>query len=80
MTFEDLESWRQARQLTRQVYVVTHKGELSRDFGLCSQIQRAAVSTMSNVAEGFERQHIPESFSSTMSLLGQTPKSAPSRM
>jgi four helix bundle protein len=60
MTFEDLESWQQARRLTRDIYSLTRKGEIARDFGLCGQIQRAGVSTMSNLAEGFERQHIQE--------------------
>ena len=60
MTFEDLESWQQARQLTRDIYSLTRKGEIVRDFGLCWQVQRAGVSTMSNLAEGFERQHIQE--------------------
>ena len=50
MTFEDLEGWQQARQLTRQIYSVTRENEIARDFGLCSQIQRAGVSAMSNLA------------------------------
>ena len=50
MTFEDLESWQQARQLTRDIYSLTRKGEIARDFGLCGQVQRAGVSTMSNLA------------------------------
>jgi four helix bundle protein len=60
MTFEDLEGWQQARQLTKQIYSVTRADEIARDYGLCSQIQRAGVSTMSNVAEGFERRHVQE--------------------
>ena len=60
MTFEDLESWQQARQLTRDIYALTREGTILKDFGLCGQIQRAGVSTMSNVAEGFERQHMQE--------------------
>src|ERR1035437_4472436 len=60
MTFEDLESWQQARQLTRDIYSLTRKCEIARDFGLCGQVQRAGVSTMSNLAEGFERHHIQE--------------------
>jgi four helix bundle protein len=60
MTFEDLEGWQQARQLTKQIYSVTRMDEIVRDFGLCSQIQRAGVSAMSNLAEGFERQHLQE--------------------
>jgi len=50
MTFEDLEGWQQARQLTRQIYSVTRENEIARDFGLCGQIQRAGVSAMSNLA------------------------------
>jgi len=52
MTFENLESWQQARQLTREIYNLTRTGALAKDFGLCSQIQRAGVSIMSNIAEG----------------------------
>ncbi len=60
MTFEDLEAWQQARQLVSAVYSLTHHGSLTKDFRLCSQIQAAAVSIMSNVAEGFERTHLQE--------------------
>ncbi|HMC28423.1 MAG TPA: four helix bundle protein [Verrucomicrobiae bacterium] len=60
MTFEDLEGWKQARQLTREVYTLTRKADLLKDFGICGQIQRSSVSIMSNIAEGFERQHIQE--------------------
>ena len=60
MTFEDLESWQQARQLTKHIYSVTRQDQITRDFGLCSQIQRAGVSAMSNLAEGFERRHVQE--------------------
>ncbi len=60
MTFEDLEAWQAARRLVRQIYLVTKSNDLARDFGLCSQIQRSAVSIMSNVAEGFERVHLAE--------------------
>ena len=60
MTFENLEAWQQARQLTRDIYTLTRKHEIAKDFGICGQVQRAGVSTMSNVAEGFERQHLQE--------------------
>ena len=53
--FEDLLAWQKARQLTKAVYLTTQAGPFARDFGLASQIQRAAVSIMSNIAEGFER-------------------------
>ena len=53
--FEDLIAWKKARILTSDIYRVTNEGAIIRDFGLRDQIRRAAVSTMSNVAEGFER-------------------------
>lgn len=55
-TFEDLGVWQKARKLTRFVYHVTQDGPWSKDYGLRDQIRRAAVSSMSNIAEGFERQ------------------------
>ena len=60
MTFEDLECWKHARQMARDIYTLTRQEGIVRDFGLCSQIQRAGVSIMSNIAEGFERQHLQE--------------------
>jgi len=53
--FEDIEAWQRARELTKAIYQLTAQGEWARDFGLRDQIRRAAVSAMSNVAEGFER-------------------------
>jgi|ERR1019366_2332198 four helix bundle protein len=53
--FEDLIAWQKARILTRQIYQITGEGAFARDFGLRDQIRRAAVSIMSNIAEGFER-------------------------
>ena len=53
--FEDLVAWQKARELTRIIYAISRKGAWSRDYGLAGQIQRAAVSIMSNIAEGFER-------------------------
>ena len=54
--FEDLVAWQLARGLTREVYMLTRGGAFSRDFGLADQMRRAAVSIMSNIAEGFERE------------------------
>ena|ERR1043166_2269723 len=54
-SFQDLIAWQKARALTAEIYQVTAKGEFARDFGLKDQIRRAAVSVMSNIAEGFER-------------------------
>ena len=41
--------------LTRAVYEATQQGSFGKDWGLTSQMQRAAVSIMANIAEGFER-------------------------
>lgn len=54
--FEEIEAWQTARELTRLVYSLTETGKFSRDFGLKDQIQRASVSIMSNISEGFESQ------------------------
>lgn len=53
--FEDLIAWQKARQLTSEIYRITTQGEFAKDFGLRDQIRRAAVSVMSNIAEGFDR-------------------------
>jgi four helix bundle protein len=52
--FEDIESWKTARQLTNSVYAQTNQTGFNRDYGLRDQIRRASVSVMSNIAEGFE--------------------------
>jgi len=53
--FEDLPVWKGAKELAILVYKITSKGKFSKDYGLKDQIQRAAVSVSSNIAEGFER-------------------------
>jgi four helix bundle protein len=53
--FEDLECWKEARVLVRQIYELTKKKKFSMDFELKNQIRRSAVSTMANTAEGFHR-------------------------
>ena len=58
--FGDLIAWRKSKELALAVYRVTGAGAFSRDFGLRDQVQRAAVSVMSNIAEGFERYSRPE--------------------
>ena len=52
--FEDIESWRRSRELVNLVYKVTIKDPFNKDFGLRDQMQRASVSIMSNIAEGFD--------------------------
>ena len=58
--FEDIVAWQKARLLTKAIYQVTREGAFARDFGLNNQIQRASVSIMSNIAEGFERTSLPD--------------------
>jgi four helix bundle protein len=58
--FEDLVAWQKARELTGLIYDLTRSSKFARDFGLRDLVQRAAVSIMSNVAEGFERARRPE--------------------
>lgn len=53
--FEDLEAWKIARLVAKDIYALAGKGGFSRDFGLRNQICRSAVSIMANIAEGFER-------------------------
>ena len=54
-SFEDLLAWQKSRELTRRIYEITREGKLGQDSGLGRQMQRAAVSIMSNIAEGHER-------------------------
>ena len=53
--FEDIESWKVAREAVNLVYEATNSEKVRRDFALCDQIRRAAISIPSNIAEGFER-------------------------
>ncbi len=53
--FEDLDAWKVARELANLIYVLGRESGFSKDYGFKDQIQRAAVSVMNNVAEGFER-------------------------
>jgi four helix bundle protein len=60
MRFEDLDAWKRARELVNGVYSLCRDSGVAKDFGLRDQIQRAAVSVMSNIAEGFERTGLAE--------------------
>lgn len=53
--FEDLDAWNEAKAAVVAVYRLTSHTSIARDFALKDQVQRAAVSMMSNIAEGFER-------------------------
>ncbi|HQF43997.1 MAG TPA: four helix bundle protein [Ignavibacteriaceae bacterium] len=54
-SFEDLQVWKDSRILVKSIYQLTADGKFNKDFGLREQIQRASVSIMNNIAEGFER-------------------------
>lgn len=54
--FEDIEAWQKGRELVKEIYRLSAGGGLSKDFSLRDQIRRAAVSIVSNIAEGFARQ------------------------
>lgn len=58
--FEELIAWQKARVMTAQIYHLTTSGDFAMDYGLKNQIQRATVSVMSNIAEGFERNRLKE--------------------
>jgi four helix bundle protein len=58
--FEDLKAWEKARALTKAIYLTTRQSGFALDYGLSRQMQRAAVSIMSNIAEGFERNRAAE--------------------
>lgn len=52
--FEDILAWQEARKLVKMIYLLIGDGAFSKDFGLRDQIQRASVSVMANIAEGFD--------------------------
>jgi four helix bundle protein len=58
--FEDLIAWQEARKLVNMVYKISSDGAFSKDFGLKDQIQTAAVSSMTNIAEGFDNESTVE--------------------
>lgn len=59
--FEDIEAWQEARILVKIVYkAIDSNGLFGKDFKMSSQISSAALSTMSNIAEGFSRKSSKE--------------------
>ncbi len=52
--FEDILAWQEARVLVRLIYGLTKAGTISKDFEVKDQLRRASVSTMTNIAEGFD--------------------------
>ena len=65
--FEDIQAWQKARKATRQIYLATAAGRFSQDFGLRDKIQRASVSVMANIAEGFGR-HSDREFANFLNI------------
>ena len=55
-TFEELTVFQESLDLAEKLYQASETGTFSRDFALRDQIRRAAISVMSNIAEGFEGQ------------------------
>ena len=53
--FEEIDAWKRGRRLVKSIYALTNEGPFAYDLGLKEQIQRAAVSVCSNIAEGFGR-------------------------
>ena len=58
--FEELNVWKDAKNMVVAVYKTTSKSPLNQDFGFKDQIQRATISIMNNIAEGFERDNNKE--------------------
>ena len=56
--FEDLVTSQKSRRLAAEVFRVTARPSLRRQFALADQMRRAGVSIVSNVAEGFERKRL----------------------
>ncbi len=54
--FEDIQAWQKAREVASAIYKLCKEGEIATDFGLRDQIRRSAVSSQSNIAEGFGRE------------------------
>jgi four helix bundle protein len=52
--FKELRVWQEGKQLAIEVYKITGNARFSKDYGLRDQVQRAAVSIASNIAEGYE--------------------------
>jgi four helix bundle protein len=59
-TYRELNAWKEAMNLVEMIYTITKNFPKEERYGLTSQIQRAAVSIPSNIAEGYGRSHRKE--------------------
>jgi four helix bundle protein len=65
--FEDIQAWQKAREVTKLIYQVTSSGCFAKDYGMRDQVQRASVSIMANIAEGFGR-HSDKEFANFLNM------------
>lgn len=66
-SFEEIHAWQKAREATRRVYELTANKRFGTDYGLSNQLQRASVSMMANIAEGFGR-HSDKEFANFLNM------------
>jgi four helix bundle protein len=66
-SFEEIQAWQKAREATKMVYEITRRRPFVGDYGLSGQMQRASVSVMANIAEGFGR-HSDKEFANFLNL------------
>ena len=59
-SFQDLEVWQRGMALAEQAYRLTRTFPTEEQFGMTSQIRRAAASIPANIAEGWAREGTPE--------------------
>lgn len=59
-SFEEIKVWQDARAFVKEIYTLTASDKFKKDYGLRDQMQRAAVSILNNISEGFERNNNKE--------------------
>lgn len=59
-SYKELHVWKKGIEIVNRIYEITERFPYKENYGLSSQMQRAAVSIPSNIAEGFVRGHTAE--------------------